>query len=95
MSSTIILLMIFKMAVKDDDKGLKKNYTVEVDANVSEDVKRELGSLPKDMKKIEDSLAVQDLWNKKSCQLDTGSFFSLPFFCNRGSYHISFSILYG
>lgn len=51
------------MAVKNDDKDLKKNYTVEVDAIVSEDVKRELGSLPKDMKKVEDSLAVQDLWN--------------------------------
>ena len=51
------------MAVKNDDKDLKKNYTVEVDAIVSEDVKRELGSLPKGMEKVENSLAAQDLWN--------------------------------
>lgn len=55
--------MIFKMTVKNDDKDLKKNYTVEVDANVSEDVERELGSLPKGMEKVENSLAAQDLWN--------------------------------
>ena len=49
------------MAVENDDNSSKKNYIVEVDAHVSEDVKRELESLPEDMEKIEAILAEQDL----------------------------------